>query len=185
MHEIPIATESQHRRRNDEMETNDDAQFYGRQEHPPSRVGKMVSLTVHPVSLLALTFMAQRAKDKRRATDSVQPTQLLEPTQAVSSADSSMVMDTSESSAQEQTAISAMSKGVDTQLLMNLMEQQSESFQISGGHEILGGTNSSLSRMRRTDALQIWKRNLSTACPSKNRLMQSVKTLRQKQIMSC
>ncbi len=52
MHEIPIATESQHRRRNDEMETNDDAQFYGRQEHPPSRVGKMVSLTVHPFPYL-------------------------------------------------------------------------------------------------------------------------------------
>ncbi len=94
--------------------------------------------------------MAQRAKDKRRATDSVQPTQLLEPTQAVSSADSSMVVDTSESSAQEQTAISAMSKGVDTQLLMNLMEQQSESFQFSGGHEILGGTNLSLSRKELT-----------------------------------
>lgn len=46
MHEIPIATESQPRRRNDEMETDDNAQFYGRKEHPPSRVGNLVSLNL-------------------------------------------------------------------------------------------------------------------------------------------
>lgn len=49
-----------------------------------------------------------------------------------------MVVDTNESFAQEQSSISAVGKGVDTQLLINLMEQQSGPFDFTGAHEILG-----------------------------------------------
>ncbi|KLO19215.1 DNA-binding protein [Schizopora paradoxa] len=118
MHEIPIATESQPRRP-DDMDMDNSAQFYGRKEHPPSRVGNL-----------------KNAKDRRGAAGSLQPTQLLEPTQAISPG-SSMVLDTNESYAQEQSGISALSKGVDTQLMINMMERQSGPYSFDGTHEIL------------------------------------------------
>ena len=49
-----------------------------------------------------------------------------------------MVLDTNESYRQEQSGISALSKGADTQLMISMMERQSGPFDFDGTHEMLG-----------------------------------------------